>query len=110
MKLFVYVAFNAFLGCSGQPKFDDHTPDVFSASFKRMLLTAEDEKAFTFENVSWFCLGEYDDETMEFKSKGQALKLFDCNQVLETRKIKAKMLEAAKQREREEQENNGKVD
>lgn len=101
MKLYVYVAFNRFLECSGQPKFDDHTPDVFSASFKRMLLTCDDEKAFSFENTSWFLLGEYDDESMVFKSQGDAVKLFDCNEVLESRKLKAKILEAARARESE---------
>lgn len=101
MKLYVYVAFNRFLECSGQPKFDDHTPEVFAASFKRMLLTSDDEKAFTFENTAWYLLGEYDDETMIFKAKDGAVKLFDCNDILEVRKIKAKLLDAAKKREEE---------
>lgn len=101
MKLFVYVAFNQFLNCTGQPKFDDHTPDVFSKSFERHLMTSDDSQVFQFENVSWFHLGEYDDETMEFNVLKTPLKILECNSVLETRKIKAKLLEAAKARKEE---------
>lgn len=102
MKLNVYVAFNQFLGCSGQPIFDDHEPEVFSKQFERFLLTKDDAQVFQYENVSFYFIGSFDDETMKFDVQKNPLKLLDCNIVLETRKIKAKLLDAARQKEIEE--------
>lgn len=99
MRLSVLVARNAFLGCTGQPKFDDHTPDVFAKSFERHLLTGEEAQVFQFENVSWFHLGDYDDETMKFEALKEPVKILDCGKVLEERKIRSKLIDSAKEKE-----------
>lgn len=110
MKLTVFVAMNLFLGCTGQPKFDDHEPDVFGKQFERFLLTADDAKVFSYENVVWYHLGTYDDETMKFEALKEPVVVVRCSDVLSQRKIKAKLLEAAQEKEAEasEVENDGK--
>lgn len=99
MKLNIFVAKNLFLGCSGQPKFDDHEPEVFQKSFERHLLTAEPEKVFQFENVNWYHLGSFDDESMKIDLLNEPVLLIRCSDVLNQRKIKEKLLDEAKARE-----------
>lgn len=103
MKLTVLVAMNLFLGCSGQPKFDDHEADVFGKQFERFLMTAEDSKVFSYENVVWYHLGNYDDETMKFEALKEPVVVCRCSDILSKRKIKAKLLEEAQKREASEE-------
>ena len=79
MRLSVFIAKNLFLGCTGRPVFDDHTPEVFQKGIERQLMTAEDEKVFQSENVLWYHLGFYDDETMKFDLLDEPLLLVRCS-------------------------------
>lgn len=102
MKLNVFIAKNLFLGCTGQPKFDDHEPDVFTKQFERFLATGEESKVYQYENVCWYHLGSYDDETMKFELNQEPVLLVRCSDILSDRKIKAKLMEEAAAREKVE--------
>lgn len=97
MKLFVYVAFNSYLECTGNPRFESHSPESFATSFKRFLLTGKLEEVASFENVSWYQIGTYDDETMKFESLKEPLFLLRCDEALDKRKVKMQLIEKAKE-------------
>lgn len=99
MKLHILSALNAYLSCFAQPKFDDHEPDVFAKQFERHLLTAEPEKVFQFENVIWYHIGTFDDETGKIELLKEPVVILRCSDVLNQRKIKEKLLDEAKARE-----------
>ena len=102
MKLNVFVFKNSILGCSGNPRFDDHEPEVFAKGIERMLITADADRVAQFENTTVYHIGEYDDETLRFKPVQDPVLLLDCNLVLEARKVKYEIL--AKIREKKEEE------
>ena len=108
MKLNVYVFKNLTLGCSGNPRFDDHEPEVFAKGLERAVLTAKAEDIAQYTNVELYHIGSYDDETLRFESQAPVL-LVDFNKVLDDRKIRLKILaEVQKAREKKEKEENGK--
>lgn len=96
MKLFVYVAFNSYLECSGNPRFESHDPDSFATSFKRFLLSGDLDKVAPFENVSWYQIGVYDDEKMTLEGLKEPLFLLRCDEILDKRKVKEQIIEQAK--------------
>lgn len=107
MKLNVFIAKNLYLGCTGQPIFDDHSPEAFQKGLERQLMTGDEDKVFIHENTVWYHLGSYDDETMKFDILSEPVLLVRCSDVLSDRKIKSKLIEEAKKREGE---SDGKID
>ena len=101
MKLNVFVAKNLYLGCTGQPIFDDHTAEAFQKGLERQLMTCDEEKAFVHENTVWYHLGSYDDETMKADFLSEPVLLVRCSDVLSQRRIKSKLIEEAKKKEGE---------
>lgn len=100
MKLNVYVVKNTFLGCSGQPIFDDHEPDVFSKQVERSLLTGPEEKVFKHQNSIWYHIGSYDDESLKFSPVAEPVRLLDCGQVLDDRKVRLSIIAKAQKMEK----------
>lgn len=109
MKLNVFVFRNSVLGCSGNPIYDDHEPDVFAKQLERVIITASAEKIAQYENTSLYFIGCYDDETLRFESVKDPVLLLDLNQVLEDRKVKYEILKKV-QEMRKEKESDGKKD
>lgn len=109
MKLNVFIAKNNYLECTGRPVFDDHEPDVFKKGIERQLMTAEDDRVFQSENVVWYHLGSYDDETMKFDLLDEPVLLVRCSEILSARKIKAKLIENALKAEKEAVEDGNEV-
>lgn len=95
MRLYIYVAFNAYLECSGNPRFESHSPESFATSFKRFLLTGDAEKVAPFENVSWYQVGIYDDESMKIESLKEPLLLLRCDEILDKRNVKLQIINEA---------------
>jgi len=104
MIVHVLMAYNAYLECSAQPKFDDHDPEVFAKQFERFLLSGEEDRVFSYENVVWYHVADYDDESMKMIPVKEPVRLLDCNKVLDRRKIKSKLIEEARNREVKEGE------
>lgn len=102
MKLNIFIAKNLYLGCTGQPIFDDHEAEAFKKGLERQLMTGEESKVFIHENTVWYHLGSYDDETMKFDLCEEPVLLVRCSDILSDRKIKSKLIEEAKKREVEE--------
>lgn len=99
MKLNVFIAKNLYLGCTGQPIFDDHEAIAFQKGLERQLMTGDEEKVFVHENTVWYHLGSYDDETMKFDLLDEPVVLVRCSDILSERKIKARLIEDAQKKE-----------
>lgn len=106
MKLNVFVFRNSVLGCSGNPIFDDHEPEVFAKQLERVIITAQVEKIAQYENTSLYFIGSYNDETLRFESVKDPVLLLDLNQTLEDRKVKYEIL--TKLKELKEEKEDGK--
>lgn len=99
MKLSIFIAKNLYLGCTGQPIFDDHTAEAFQKGIERQLMIEDESKVFQHENTVWYYLGTYDDETLEFDTLKEPLLLVRCSDILSERKIKSRLIEEAQKKE-----------
>lgn len=91
MRLNIYVFKNLTLGCSGNPIFDDHEPDVFSKGLERKVMTAKPEEVVAYTNTELYHIGVYDDESLRFEEVQPTL-LLDFNKVLDDRKVRYEIL------------------
>lgn len=88
MRLNIYISKNSVLKCTGQPRFDDHEPDIVQKQIERQLFTGKEEEVVGAENSYWYHLGTYDDETMRFNIFKEPVLLVDCSAILQERKIR----------------------
>lgn len=110
MKLNIYVFKNLTLGCSGNPIYDDHEPDVFSKGMERKILTSKPEEVVQFTNTELYHIGIYDDETLRFTNCEPVL-LLDFNKVLDDRKVRFEILkkvQEAREASKKEGDSDGK--
>jgi len=109
MRLNLYIFKHAILGCSGNPIFDDHEPDVFADGLKRKVLMAKPEEVIGYENTTLYHLGVYDDKTLRFELNQDPVLLVDFNEELADRKLKYEILKKARElAEKKEGELDGK--
>lgn len=101
MKLNIFVFRNSILGCSGNPIYDDHEPDVFATQLERVIITAAADKVHQYENTSLYFIGTYDDEKLRIEAAKDPVLLLDLNQVLEDRKLKFEILNKVKEMKEE---------
>lgn len=104
MRLNIYVFKNLTLGCSGNPIFDDHEPDVFSKGMERKVMTEKPEAVVAYTNTELYHIGVYDDESLRFENCEPKL-LLDFNKVLDDRKIRYEIMKKVQEaREKKSQE------
>lgn len=108
MKLNVFVFRNSVLGCSGNPVYDDHEPDIFAKQLERVIITAQAEKVVQYENTTLYFIGTYDDESLRFEPVKDPVLILDLNQVLEDRKLKFEILSKLREKREEKKDGNEK--
>ena len=88
MKLYMYTHWSKEHECSAQIIFDDHEPEVFTASMLRACKQAELSKVKDAKRLTKLVfLGIYDDEAMKFEVTSEPVLLIDFDDLIEKREV-----------------------